>query len=195
MIIRAKKNLEKSASLYADHAENKVSNLQQAYLWKYQSQRYENFANVSPRSQASEPSDEGRADVTHGFQLGLRDHPFALALEDDCREAVAGLNVCRSFRAEILRDGYDVSDILCYDIIIAVSILPMQLLEEILFAPTIKEVLVKYMDTMMSVVLCPYGIYQNLTWHAAKHAQCIMASQRVLRQTSRMPWTEEIRRI
>ena len=163
MIIRAKKNLEKSASLYADYAENKVSNLQQAYLWKYQSQRYENSANVSPRSRASETSDEGSADVTHGFQLGLRDHPFELALEDDCREAVAGLNTCRSVRAESLRDGYDVSDILCYDIIDAIPILPIQLLEEIIFTPIIKDVLVKYMDSMMSVVLCPYGIFQNLT--------------------------------
>ena len=54
--------------------------------------------------------------ATYGFQLGLRDKPSASALEDDCREAVAGLNMCRLFRAESLRDGYDVSDILCYDI-------------------------------------------------------------------------------
>ena len=142
MINRTKSNLDKSTSLYADHAENKVSNLQQAYLRKYQSQQYAYSTNVSRRpqdipskrfgsrvptlfrgrreqgreasEQASEPSDEGSADATYGFQLGLRDHPFALALEDDCREAVASLNIYRLFRADSLRDGYAVSDTLCY---------------------------------------------------------------------------------
>ena len=135
MITRTKRNLEKSALLYADHAENKVSNLQQAYLRKYQSQQYAYSANVSPRPQDIPSKRFGSrvpalflvggkllsllmkvVHVTYGFQLGLRDKPSASALEDDCREAVAGLNICRLFRAESLRDGYDVSDILCYDI-------------------------------------------------------------------------------
>ena len=37
----------------------------------------------------------------------------------------------------------------------------MQALEELVFTPTIKDVLVKYMDGMMSVLLlCPYGIFR-----------------------------------
>ena len=86
-----------SASWYARHAENKVSRLQQAYLRKYQPQRYAYSANVSQRPQedpydefgsmssapyglpeywqgfesaSAVPSDEGIADVTHSFQLG-----------------------------------------------------------------------------------------------------------------------------
>ena len=39
----------------------------------------------------------------------------------------------------------------------------MQLLEELVFTPTIKDVLVKYMDGMVSVLLCNYGILQSLT--------------------------------
>ena len=41
--------------------------------------------------------------------------------------------------------------------------LPMQLLEGLVFTPIIKDVLVKYMDGMMSALLCPHGIFQNLT--------------------------------
>jgi hypothetical protein len=47
----------------------------------------------------------------------------------------------------------------------------MQCLEELVFTPTIKDVLVKYMNGVMSVLLCPYGNFRSLTWHAAKHAQ------------------------
>ena len=39
----------------------------------------------------------------------------------------------------------------------------MQVLEELVFTPIIKDVLVKYMDGMMSVLLCNFGIFQNLT--------------------------------
>jgi hypothetical protein len=53
--------------------------------------------------------------------------------------------------------------------------------------PNIKDVLVKYMDGMMSVLLCPCGIFQNLTWHAAKHVQSMMTSQRVVGQRLWMP--------
>ena len=47
----------------------------------------------------------------------------------------------------------------------------MQLLEGLVFTPTIKDVLVKYMDGMMSALSCPRGIFQSLKWHAAKHAR------------------------
>ena len=86
-----------STSWYARHAENKVSWLQQAYMRKYQPQRYAYSANVSQRPQedpydefgsmssapyglpkywqvfesaSAVPTDEGIADVTHSFQLG-----------------------------------------------------------------------------------------------------------------------------
>ena len=71
MRTQIKSNLEKSASLYADHAENKVLKLQHAYLSEYQSQQYAYSANVLPRPQASEPFDEGGANVIYEFQLGL----------------------------------------------------------------------------------------------------------------------------
>ena len=45
----------------------------------------------------------------------------------------------------------------------AILTLPMQLLEGLVFTPIIKDVLVKYMDGMMSALLCPHGIFQNLT--------------------------------
>jgi hypothetical protein len=51
-----------------------------------------------------------------GLQLGLLNQTSVLVSEDDCREAVLDLNKLRWVRAEDLGDGYDVSDILCYDI-------------------------------------------------------------------------------
>jgi hypothetical protein len=85
-------NLKISTSWYADHAENCVSKLQQAYSRKYQPQQYAHAVNVSqspqdvpnkrfgrrmsalfrgqredPREPEPSPSDEGIADVTRGF--------------------------------------------------------------------------------------------------------------------------------
>ena len=45
----------------------------------------------------------------------------------------------------------------------ASSILPMQSLELLVFTPTIKNVLIKYMDGMTSVPLCSCGIFLYLT--------------------------------
>ena len=47
--------------------------------------------------------------------------------------------------------------------------LPMQCLEQLVFTPTVKDVLVKYMDGMMSAVLSLNVIFENLTQHAAQH--------------------------
>ena len=60
-------------------------------------------------------SEEGIADIIHWFQLGLPNFPSELAFDDDCRAAVFELNNLRLMRVENLGDGYDVSDILCYD--------------------------------------------------------------------------------
>jgi hypothetical protein len=91
------------------------------------------------------------------FQPRLLNRPSVSVSDDDCREAVADLNHRRWMRAEDLGDGYDVSDILCYNFIDATSKLPIQCLEELVFTPTIKAILVKYIDGMMSVLLCPVG--------------------------------------
>ena len=63
------KDLNLSASCYAAYAENKISKLQQAYLRKYQPQRYRDLRE-DWQGLASEPSEEGIANVTHAFQLG-----------------------------------------------------------------------------------------------------------------------------
>jgi hypothetical protein len=106
-------------------------------LKKYHSQQYVDFADASQRPQdvpnngfgsmvsslfrgwwddSQGPSEEGITDVTRGFQLGLLNRPTVLAFDDECREAVTDLNKLRLFRAEMLKTGYDVSEILCYDI-------------------------------------------------------------------------------
>ena len=91
---------------------------------------------------------------------------------------VGQLNNLRLMRAENLGDGYDVNDILCYDIDWCyLKPLPMQCLQELVFAPTIKDVLVEYMDGMMSVLLSFCGFFENLTRHAAQHAQITTAWQ------------------
>ena len=89
--------LDVSASCYADHAENKISQLQKEYLRIYKPQQYAYSANVSQRPQddprsfdgfggmrsapynlpaeywqgfesaSAAPSEEGIADVTHEF--------------------------------------------------------------------------------------------------------------------------------
>ena len=86
------KDLNLSASCYADHAENKISKLQQAYLRKYQPQRYASQRpQVVPTKRpvfgsrrsaphggvqefwqvpAGELSEEGIAVVMNAFQLG-----------------------------------------------------------------------------------------------------------------------------
>ena len=95
---RIEKNLEKSAAIYTGHAENKISKLQQTYLKKYYPQQYAHSTDISQRSpdvpnkrfggrvsalfrgrreglRDPEPeaakSDEGIADITHGFRLSL----------------------------------------------------------------------------------------------------------------------------
>ncbi|KAH9041477.1 hypothetical protein EDB83DRAFT_1624658 [Lactarius deliciosus] len=62
-----------------------------------------------------------------GRQEDLGDFESEEVSDDDCRRAVALLNTLRSERIENLGDGYD-----C--------------LEKLVFTPTVKNVLVKYMD-------------------------------------------------
>ena len=72
--------------------------------------------------------------------------------DDDCRFAVSRLNRDRWIRVENLEDGYHVSGTLCFDDINSCYVVT-QCLEELVFTPTIKDVLTKYMDGMMSVLL------------------------------------------
>ena len=113
--------------------------------------------------------------------------------DNDYRWAVARLNSLRSMRAENLRDGYGVSDIRCYSI--DHQTLPMQCLEGLVFTPTIKDVLVKYVEGMGSVLLSLRKIFENLTQLAAQHVQSMITWQRVLGPKSRKPWPEQIRPI
>ena len=92
---RVEEDLEDSATKYADHAENTILKLQQAYLKKYHPRQYAHSNDVSQHHedapnrrlsgrvsalfrgrqedlQGLEPkSEEGIAHITHGFQLGL----------------------------------------------------------------------------------------------------------------------------
>ena len=125
------KGLKGSARCYADYAETTVSTLQQGYLRKYQPQQYassakvsqhphyvpnKRFGNMGPETSNADLSGEGIADVMHGFQLDLLNQPSVSVSDDECREAVTLLNRFRLLRAEELGEGYDVSDILFYDI-------------------------------------------------------------------------------
>jgi hypothetical protein len=49
------------------------------------------------------------------------------------------------------------------------QMLPMQCLEELVLTPTVRDVLVKYLDGKMSVLSSLYEIFENLTRRAAQH--------------------------
>jgi hypothetical protein len=72
----------------------------------------------------------------------------------ECREAVRQLSDLRWIRAEHLADGYDVSEFAgaCYRDHCCTKLCPMQCLEELVHTPTVKDILVKYMDSMMLVL-------------------------------------------
>ncbi|KAN0131220.1 hypothetical protein V8E53_010924 [Lactarius tabidus] len=151
---RVKEDLENSAAKYADHAENTIMKLQQAYLKKNNprqyahstdgSQRPEDFSNrrFSSRfsnffrgrqeeTQGQEPamSEEGLACLTH--TLFITELVSELVFNDECRGAISLLNTLRSKRVENLKYGYD-----C--------------VESLVFTPTVKNVLVRYMDGMVT---------------------------------------------
>ncbi|KAH9007784.1 Rho GTPase activation protein [Lactarius deliciosus] len=110
-------DLKDSAAEYADHAENTVSKLQQAYFKKHH-----------PRFGVKTST------LFRGLQADLQEPEPAksdeeVVSDDDCRMGIRLLNNLRFMRVETLRDGYD-----C--------------LEEFVFTPVIKNVLVKYMNGM-----------------------------------------------
>ncbi|KAH9057746.1 Rho GTPase activation protein [Lactarius vividus] len=121
---RIEENLRNSAAGYADHAENTISKLQQAYLKKYHPGDHSHstigLQHVSNRK-------FGVKDLFRGRRELDRVESEDSVLEDDCRKAVRILNIIRSTRAENLEDGYN-----C--------------LEDLVFRTTVKGVLAKYLD-------------------------------------------------
>ena len=141
---RIKADLNASAATYADHVENTISGLQQAYLKKYYPQEYSHSTGVSqphedvrnkrfggkvsalfrgrredlrsPELTKLAKSEEGIANITHVFRVSLLTQTSELVSDDACLFAISKLNEFRSMRVENLGDGYDVSGTLCYDI-------------------------------------------------------------------------------
>ncbi|KAI9430906.1 Rho GTPase activation protein [Lactarius indigo] len=135
-------DLKESATEYADYAENTVSKLQQAYFNKHHSRYSEKrvgartstlFRGRQEGSQEPEldKSEEGIAEIAPRFRLSSLNWIYELVSDDDCRRAIRLLNNLRFMRVETLEDGYD-----C--------------LEELVFTPVIKNVLVKYMNGMVT---------------------------------------------
>ncbi|KAH9049291.1 hypothetical protein EDB83DRAFT_2522836 [Lactarius deliciosus] len=131
-------DLKESAAQYANYAENTISKLQQAYLKKYYPQQYAHSTDTPQRPQDIQTRRfGGKVSVLfRGRREDLREpEPQAAEAEevsdDACRSVVRQLNTFRSMRVENLGEGYD-----C--------------LEELVFTPTIKDVLIKYMDGMIT---------------------------------------------
>ncbi|KAF8265553.1 hypothetical protein EI94DRAFT_1735321 [Lactarius quietus] len=104
---RIEEDLKNSSAAYADHAENRISELQETYFEKYYS-RFRSRENDS----------------------GAPERPrFQRVSDNDFRSAIVLLNDLRVQRVEYLVDGYD-----C--------------LEELVFAPITKNIIVKYMNGM-----------------------------------------------
>ncbi|KAH8979723.1 hypothetical protein EDB86DRAFT_609691 [Lactarius hatsudake] len=122
---RIEENLKNSAADYADHAENTISKLQQAYLKKYhlEDQSFISLQHVSNRRFG--------VNLFRNRRELDRVESEDSVLEDDCRKAVRRLNIIRSTRAENLEDGYN-----C--------------LEDLVFRTTVKGVLAKYLDDMIA---------------------------------------------
>ncbi|KAH9038036.1 hypothetical protein EDB83DRAFT_2524610 [Lactarius deliciosus] len=129
---RIEEGLEESAAKYADHAENTILKLQQAYLKKHNPRQYAQSTDVSQGSQDGlnkrfgnkvSALFGGRQEDLGGFKPSKSDE----VSDDDCRRAVALLNTFRLKRVENLGDGYD-----C--------------LGRLVFTPIVMDVLVNYMD-------------------------------------------------
>ncbi|KAH8979700.1 Rho GTPase activation protein [Lactarius hatsudake] len=125
---RLETNLKNSAADYADYAENTIAKLQQTFLKKN-----------PPGDHAQSTGPQRASDKKfHLFprppkpkREPERPESEEQSLEDDCRKAVRQLNIIRSCRAENLEDGYN-----C--------------LEDLVFKTTVKGILVKYLDDMVT---------------------------------------------
>ncbi|KAH9051875.1 hypothetical protein EDB87DRAFT_631112 [Lactarius vividus] len=148
---RVEEGLEESAAKYADHAENTILKLQQAYLKKHHPRQHPQSTDILQSSQDGPNKRFGNkvSAIFGGRQeyLGGLEPPKSEEVsDDDCRRAVALLNTLRLKRVESLGDGYDVS--LFYARMFFDVTPKTQCLAELVFAPTVKNVLVRYMDGM-----------------------------------------------
>ncbi|KAF8269722.1 hypothetical protein EI94DRAFT_1724545 [Lactarius quietus] len=133
---RVEEGLQESAANYADHVENTIVKLQQACLKKYNPRQYAHSPDASQR-----PQDvpyiglSGRVSALFGGRQedlqGLEPVKSAGVSDNECRRAIGLLNTLRSKRVENLEYGYD-----C--------------LEALVFTPTVKNVLDRYMDGMVA---------------------------------------------
>ncbi|KAH9008426.1 hypothetical protein EDB83DRAFT_2531807 [Lactarius deliciosus] len=131
---RVEEGLEESATKYADHAENTILRLQQAYLKKHNPRQYAQSTDALQYSQDVPKKKFGNT-VSVSAQFGGRQEDLGgvepstseEVSDDRRRRAVSLLNTLRLKRVENLGDGYD-----C--------------LEGLVFTPTVQNVLVKYMD-------------------------------------------------
>ena len=167
--------MKKSAEDYANHAESTLSKLGRVY-----SQRYQDYVRPAeiPR-QTPDPSNKkigskfsslfrSRRDTEgSGSDIAVTEEVGASIIlmiqnlllnlfrgsvsEDDCRKAVHSLNFLRLRRVEILEDGYEASD-LQRDTLTSCRALLTQGLGRLVLTTTIKDILVKYVDRMMSVL-------------------------------------------
>ncbi|KAF8269717.1 hypothetical protein EI94DRAFT_906828 [Lactarius quietus] len=133
---RVEEGLEDSAANYAKHTENTIMKLQQAYLKKYNPRQY------AQSPDASQPPEDvpyiglsGRVSALFGGRQIYGQVPEPVKSEEvsdnECRRAVGLLNTLRSKRVENLEYGYD-----C--------------LEALIFTPTVKNVLVRYIGGMVT---------------------------------------------
>ncbi|KAH9029692.1 hypothetical protein EDB85DRAFT_1508865 [Lactarius pseudohatsudake] len=129
---RVEEGLEESAAKYADHAENTILKLQQAYLKKHNPRQYAQPTDVSQGYQDGLNRRIGnKVSALFGGRQedlgGLESSKSEEVSDDDCRRAVALLNTFRLKRVENLGDGYD-----C--------------LGKLVFTPIVMDALVNYMD-------------------------------------------------
>ncbi|KAH8986341.1 hypothetical protein EDB92DRAFT_2116474 [Lactarius akahatsu] len=146
---RIEEDLQKSAAQYANHAENKISKLQQAYLKKY-----------FPRECAHSIDDlRGHRDIPtkkkvwrQGPAKPTKPPKSEEVSDDDCRRGVSQLNIFRLKRAETLGEGYDV------------GVIFIGTTQALVLTTTVKDVLGKYPDGIMLVLLSFRGNPENLNW-------------------------------
>ncbi|KAH9179052.1 hypothetical protein EDB89DRAFT_1925124 [Lactarius sanguifluus] len=103
---RVEEGLKQSAAKYADHAENAILKLQQAYSKKYHPRQYAQSTDAS-----QDVPNKRFGNMVSGLFGGRQEDLGGLEHEevsdDDCRKAVALLNTLRSERIENLEDGYN----------------------------------------------------------------------------------------